>query len=453
VAEIRRDEQKLWLILFQIRGVRVRLNSLALQRWIFSTLALLVSSAGLIFAAALMLGPLWFLSMAAVIVLFALAAMLREGRAALRQHANPVKAATIADERGALKGRLTTVMTLAQTPRLSPLWAYLVEDTYSLRDDFEPARIEPRFISRSIFALLAACLIAMLLVPFAVLRRGGSRQAAAAHGEPGEITADLGNLEIRPADPALEPNAQVYADPETLRKLGDKLAAAQDQDNDKSPLGRWMSKARNLAADLQDQLTGQKPTKDPPLRLKLTDRNPGADSHGASKGHGQPGQGHDNSGQTAANSKGSGGNPAGDARQSQPPVASRPGQQADPLAQNQGGLPQTPGSNSAHSGESDLQSLFDNNGAGLGGGGSSHGSGSDPRNLFGPASSQPLGNDNFKITIEAQPSDESSTPGPPAYIPPKVRVPLNSNQYPDEPLARTAVPAADQMMVKRVFER
>jgi uncharacterized membrane protein YgcG len=452
VAEIRRDEQKLWLILFQIRRVRVRLNSLALQRWIFSTLALLVGSAGLIFAAALMLGPLWFLSIAVISVFFALAAMLREGRAALRQHANPVKAATIADERGALKGRLTTVMTLAQTPRLSPLWAYLVEDTYSLRDDFEPARIEPRIISRSIFALLAACLIALLLVPFAVVRRGGLRQAAAAHGQPGEITADIGNLEIRPADPALEPNAQVYADPETLRKLGDKLAAAQDQDNDKSPLGRWMSKARNLAADLQDQLTGQKPTKDPPLRLKLTDRNPGADSHGASKGHGQPGQGHDNSGQTAANSKGSGGNPAGDARQSQPPT-SLPGQQADQLAQNEGGLPQTPGSNSAHTGESDLQNLFDNNGSGIGGGGSSHGSGSDPRNLFGQASSQPLGNDNFKITIEAQPSDESSTPGAPAYIPPRVRVPLNSNQYPDEPLARTAVPAADQMTVKRVFER
>lgn len=450
MAEIRRDEQKLWLILAQIRGVRVRLNSIAMQRWIFSTLALLVGSASLIFAAALMLGPLSFLSVGAVIVLFTLAAILREARAALRQRANPLKTATIADERGTLKGRLTTIMTLAQTPKLSPLWAYLVEDTYSLRDDFEPARIEPRFISRSIFTLLAACLVAALLVPYALVRRHGSRQTAA-HGQPGQIIADIGNLEIRPADPALEPNAEVYADAETLRKLEDKLAAAQNQDNDKSELGRWMNKARNLAGDLQDQLTGEKSAKNPPLRLKLTDRNPSADRHGASNRSKQPGQDRDNSGKPMANSKGGGGNPAGNARRPQPPVTSLPGQQADQLAQNKAGLPQTAGPNSAHPGEGDLQSLFDN-GSGSGGG-SSHGSGSDPRNLFGQASSQPLGSDNFKITIEAQPSDESSTPGAPAYIPPRVRVPLNSNQYSDEPLARAAVPAADQMTIKRVFER
>ena len=449
MAEIRRDEQKLWLILFQIRSIRVRLNSLALQRWIFSTLALLVASGVLIFASALMLGPLSFLSIAVVIVLFTLAALLRETRAALRQHANPLKAATIADARGTLKGRLTTVMTLAQAPRLSPLWAYLVEDTYSLRNDFEPARIEPRFISRSIFALLAACLIAVLLVPYALVRRSGSQQTAA-RGQPGQITADIGNLEIRPADPALEPNAEIFADPETLRKLEDKLAA-QNQNNDKSGLGRWMNKARNVAGDLQDQLTGEKTGENPPLRLKLTDRNPSAEHHGASNGHAQPGQGRDDSGKSMANSSGSGGNPAGGTRQSQPPVTSLPGQRADQLAQNKGGLPQTPGPDSAHSGQGDLQGLFDN-GSG-GGGGSSHGSGSDPRNLFGQASSQPLGSDNFKITIEAQPSDESSTPGAPAYIPPRVRVPLNSNQYPDEPLARAAVPAADQMTIKRVFER
>jgi len=87
------------------------------------------------------------------------------------------------------------------------------------------------------------------------------------------------------------------------------------------------------------------------------------------------------------------------------------------------------------------------------GGGVSHGSGSDPEHLFGPPSSQPLGSDSFKITIDAQPSDESSTPGAPAYIPPKVRAPLNDRQYDDEPIARASVPAADQMTIKRVFER
>jgi hypothetical protein len=38
-------------------------------------------------------------------------------------------------------------------------------------------------------------------------------------------------------------------------------------------------------------------------------------------------------------------------------------------------------------------------------------------------------------------------------VPPRIRVPLNSQQYPDQPLARAAVPAADQDTIKRVFER
>jgi hypothetical protein len=64
-----------------------------------------------------------------------------------------------------------------------------------------------------------------------------------------------------------------------------------------------------------------------------------------------------------------------------------------------------------------------------------------------------LGSDSFRITIDAQPSDESSAPGAPAYIPPKVRVPLNEKQSQDEPIVRASVPAADQLAVKRVFER
>jgi hypothetical protein len=73
--------------------------------------------------------------------------------------------------------------------------------------------------------------------------------------------------------------------------------------------------------------------------------------------------------------------------------------------------------------------------------------------LFGQAADGPVGSDSFKITIEAAPSDETSSPGSPAYMPPRIRVPLNSSQRPDEPLARTTVPAGDQMTIKRVFER
>ena len=40
-----------------------------------------------------------------------------------------------------------------------------------------------------------------------------------------------------------------------------------------------------------------------------------------------------------------------------------------------------------------------------------------------------------------------------AYLPPKVRTPLNSSQHPDEPIARASVPEEDRAAIKKVFER
>lgn len=443
MAENRRDEQKLWLILFQIKGIRTRLNFIALQRWLFTTLVLLIGGAALVFLSAIFLGPLSFLVIAALIVLFALTAMVRVARSGLRQHANPARAASIADQRAGLKGRLTTVLTMADAPKPSHLWPYLVEDTYSLRKDFEPVRIQPRWLSRSIFALLAACILVLLMLPLALVRR--NRPQVATRMGAGEVTADIGNLDIRPADPALEPNTEIYADPATLRRLADKLAAAQRDDSDIG-VSRWMNKARNLGSDLQGALTGQQPSPPPPLRLRLTDKNSGSAGGGQSGQSGQSG-GQDQTNNSLAQSRGK--NSSGNAGQS--PPTSIPGEQADQLAQSEAGFAAQPGANAANAGRNDSQSISGD--ASDVGGGSSHGAGSDPAHLFGPPGSQPLGSDSFKITIDAQPSDESSTPGATAYIPPKVRVPLNSNQYPDEPLARAGVPAADQMTIKRVFER
>ncbi len=134
VAEIRRDQQKLWLILFQIKGVRARLNFLALQRSFFGVLAVVVIGAAMVFAAALYLSPLSFLIAALAVALFAMAGAVREARRGLHALASPGRAAAIADRRGMLKGRLATVLALTDAPNPSPLWPYLVEDAYSLRE-------------------------------------------------------------------------------------------------------------------------------------------------------------------------------------------------------------------------------------------------------------------------------------------------------------------------------
>jgi uncharacterized membrane protein len=444
VAETRRDQQKLWLILFQIKGVRARLNSLALQRSLFAAVAFLIGGAALIWGAALYLPPLLFLVVAFLIVMFALTGAIREGRRGLRDLASADRAAAIADHRGILRGRLATVCALADTHKGSPLWPYLVEDAYRLRDEFAPARIEPRWISRWIVAPLAACAIAILIalsgmIPHSIRRPGPMTGVA-----PGQISADISDLDIRPADPALAPNAEIYADEKTLRKLRNKLAAAQHR-VDKNGLSRWMNKARNLAGNLQDDLTGHKSGGAPPMALKLTDKNPDQGNDSASNNPSSQNDSARNNPSQPNNNSGLGGDTG---TQPVPPSTSMPGEEADQLAQNKPDVPGEPGSNPADPG---LKGLA---GSGSGGGeGSIHGAGSDPQGLFGPDSGRTLGTDNFKITIEADASDESNRAGAPGYIPPRIRVPLNPSQYPDEPLERGSVPSADQAAIKRVFQR
>jgi hypothetical protein len=435
VASRQRDEQKLWLILFQLKAIRARINWLAAQYLVCSTLAIIITGAAMVLAEAMVMSPLGFLSAAIVIAVAAFTGIIGVTRTALRSSATRVKAASLADDRGGLKGRLLTILLMSDSGRSSELWRFLVEDTYGRRGEFEPTKIEPRWFSRSIFALLSACALALFLTRITRLALGN--HPLHVNGLPNQVTTDLGNLDIRPADPALEPNAEIYADPATMQKLAGKLASAQGNGTDKDALSQWLNKARNFAGSLQNEITGQQHR--PPVQLRLTDKG------GSSDPRSRPDRGA-----TTADSHGA--NHAGDGEVnggagSGPTLGQTPPQ----LAQNGAGLAGQSGNGSGQTNATDLGS------SASGGAGSddgvSHGSGSDPEHLFGPPSPQPLGSDSFKITIDAQPSDESSTPGAPAYIPPKVKAPLNDRQYDDEPIARASVPTADQVTIKRVFER
>jgi hypothetical protein len=444
VAENRREEQKLWLILFQIKAIRTRLNLLAVQYWLFVTIAILGGAAGLIFLAAIALSPLLFLAISALVCVFGAAALVRVAGTALRQGANRKHAAALADRRAELKGRLTTVLALADAAA-SPLWPYLVEDTYTLRHRFEPATVEPRWVSRSIIAPLA---VIAILCGLLLLSKHYRTKLATETGAPAELTADLGNLEIRPADPSLPANARVYADPATLRQLAAKLAQAQKEANDHSGVARWMNKARQLAGTLQDQVSGKQPLALPPLTLRLRSTPPAPDSNDS----GPSPEAGDRSGQNPEDAPinppgtpNSGNAAAGD----QQPPATNPPEDEDQLAQNS--PPSSPADSSTGIPE-------DQSGPKVGSGytgaaGSSHSAGTDPEHLFGPPAPNPVGSDSFKLSIDARPVDEASSGGGPAYLPPKVHVALNSHQFPDEPLVRASVPLDDRETIKRVFER
>jgi hypothetical protein len=452
VPETRRDEQKLWLILFQIKAARARLNFLVWQHWLFTTLALGIGAAALVYLAAESLAPLKFLAAAGILVMFAFAAMVRTARGAWRAHANMTRAARIADQRAGLKGRLTTVLMLTDAPRPSVLWPYLVEDTYGLREEYAPSRIEPRLISRAVFALLAAILLAMGAIPFSAIARRSGAGATSAMEPPDQISADIDNLEIRPADPALQPNAQIYADPETIRRLAEKLSAANNPErNDGHGIGKALDQARDFADALQNRLIGRNNAIPPPLQLRLTAKNHDANDLLNNQSRDQQGGASGKNGGAASNAPGGAHTSpqAPGTQPNQPPMTSLPPQQADELAGNN---PASPGANPAPPPPTNAPGAL-SGGSNDVGGGANHGLGSDPEHLFGEASNQPLGSDSFKIAIEAEPSTEASAPGSPGYLPPDVRVPLNPRQLPDEPLARAAVPVGDQLTIKRVFER
>ncbi|MGH8013900.1 MAG: hypothetical protein ACREQ4_15540 [Candidatus Binataceae bacterium] len=411
-------------------------------------MAAVICAGALVMIAALKLGPLKFLAVSAVVAVALIVILVRVARSALRMSSTTLDAAALADRKAQLKGRLLTIMTVAVARRRPALWDYLVEDTLAMRDEFAPSKIERRRLSPSVIAFLGACAIALLMLPHIPLRQP-TATAANDNGPPSQIHADINNLVIRPADPALKPNARVFADANTLHALRQKLAQAENAQHNGGPLSKLMNRARNFGDRFQDKLTGRDAA--PPVDMRLTDNKPG----GNASTPGNPGASSNNGGSNNSNQSNqqanSGGNTAGN-NNALPPLNSLSQKEADQLAQNSAGMPgyqaqpgdQNAPGNSPNMGQSSDQGE---------GGGSSHGSGTDPGNLFGKPMAPPLGSDSFKIAINAQPSDESSTPGAPAYIPPRVRVPLNSTQYPDEPLARTAIPAGDQLTIKRVFER
>jgi hypothetical protein len=290
--------------------------------------------------------------------------------------------------------------------------------------------------------MLGAMVVAALLIPGSLFER--NRQAAMVQAGglsgSGAVTADINNLNIRPADPALAPNAEIYADPATIAKLRQRLA--QHSAAEGGALGKLADKARSFADAVQREITGMHPQDQPPMRMRLTDRKakPGADADN-DQAKSSPAQPH-RPGDAAAGSTsgGSGNGPAA------PPTSLPPG---NGMAAADPGAAGASNSSGAPAGPPPPDATASNDG----GEGSEHGGGSDPSTLFGTASPGRLGAESFKIAIDADPSNEASSPGSPGYLPPRVRAPLNSVQYPDEPLARAAVPPADEMTIKRVFER
>jgi hypothetical protein len=449
-SQDRRTDEKLGRILGRVGSVRTRLNSLALQHGIFYTLAIVIAGGAAVFAGAYLLSPLAFLVGTSALVIVGCAGIASAVGAAWRMRAGAVRAAAIADDRAELKGRLSTIVALANHRTRAELWSYLVEDTLGHQEQFAAALIERRRVSRGIYPLAAALMLAALAIPISKIKH--VPQAAARSGDD-ELTVDLDDLHLRPADPGDESGMQVTADAATMRRLEDKL----DRESGASggaggnSLNQLVNRARDMAGHLQRKLTGQQTASPGRLKLRLADAGGDQDRneiHRAPETH--KNRPSDVAGQFQQDQPKS--NRAidlpGEDDSRRPNSEPSPGGYGEPGAQASSGT-DNPGNQDNSATDRKIQQGAENGGNG----GAAHGIGGDPDSLFGAPAASKLGIEGFEIAIEARPVDHGANGAGHAYVAPKVRTSLNRKQEPDEPIARSAVPAEDRATIKQVFER
>ncbi|MGA7873162.1 MAG: hypothetical protein WCA22_19915 [Candidatus Binatus sp.] len=448
-SQDRRADEKLGLILGKVGSVRTRLNSLAIQHAIFYTLAIAIAGGAVIFAGASLLSPLPFLIGSSVLVVIAAVGIVGAIGAGWKMRASAVRAAAVADDRAELKGRLSTIVALERSEGRGPLWPYLVEDTLACQDQFEAARIERRRVSRAIYPLAGAIVLAALALPISRIKR--APQIIPGDGQ-NDVTVDLDDLHLRPAEPGDGSGMQVTANAATMRRLEDKLAreGAANGDAGGNSLNQLVNRARDMAANLQSKLTGQRAPSKQRLTLRLADAGNDQDRNEI---HRAPDS------QTNRHS-----DVAGQFKQEQPSSnheidlpkqddSRQPNSEPSPGGNGEASVESDAGNNNPNQDESATDRSVQQSGENSSNGGSAHGIGADPDSLFGAPAAAKLGSEGFEIAIEARPVDRGAKGAGRAYVPPKVRTPLSLNQEPDEPVARAAVPADDRTTIKRVFER
>jgi hypothetical protein len=439
-------DEKLGRILSQVGSVRRRLNSLAFQHAMFFSLAIAIVAIAVIYVGAHQLAPLQFLIASALALILGVAGIIASIRRGWRMRTSSILAASIVDERAALKDRIATIVALAGKSHRGSLWSYLIEDAVGHQDEFVAAKIQRRRISRGIYALAAALVLAMLSWPLARIKH--APPLAPGQGID-DLTIDLDDLHLRPAEPGEHTGMQVNADPATMRRLQDKLMREHPErsETEGNSITGLMNHAREMAGRFQSKLTGEQPQKQR-LNLRLADN---AGSLERNENHPLPDLNKKKREDAAGQFQ----------RESEAQQKLHLEHGADAYGQ-----PAKPGGNRAdtggdaggkgHSSNQDdalLDHSSDQNGDSASNGGSAHGIGADPDSLFGAPAQTKLGTEGFEIAIEARPVDKGAKGAGQAYVPPKVRTPLAANQQPDEPVARASVPPEVQATIKRVFER
>jgi hypothetical protein len=448
LSQDERADEKLGQILGRVGSVRLRLNSLAIQHAVFYMLAIVIACSASIFASAYLVSPLIFMVGSAALVVIAVGGVVSALRAGWGMRASAMRAAAIADDRAELKGRLSTIVALAPGGNRGPLWSYLVEDTLGHEDEFAPAKIERRRVSRAVYPLAGALVLAAAAFPISKIKHAPQ---VALNSDQDDLTVDLDDLHLRPADPGDDSGMQVTADAATMRRLEDKLARENPGSGDAAgnSLNQLVNRARDIAGNLQSKLTGQQANSNRRLNLRLADAGNDQDQNEIRRA---PDAQKNRHGEIAGQFK-------QDLQKSNeidlPPEddSRQPNSQPSTGGTGEAGVESDAGRDNPTKQDDATDRSIQQSGENSSNGGEAHGIGADPDSLFGAPAPSKLGTEGFEISIEARPVDHGAKGAGHAYVPPKVRTPLSVNQEPDEPVARAAVPADDRSTIKRVFER
>jgi membrane protein implicated in regulation of membrane protease activity len=438
-------------ILRQLGRIRRRINSLAAQQLIFSSLAVLIGAAGLVVLAALLLRPQWFLIVGLVVAATALASLPVLIWRPARRFSGLRRTAEIADRQAELRGRLTTLV-VTRNGEQHRLWPYLVEDTLSRSADFHPGRIVQRRVSRALYGLLGACLIGVLAAMLTFFAREQRQEMQIAMTGPG---LEISPSQVRPGEGSSGAEADIQGDPAQLRNLAQRLQRQESNLARRSnPLDRLANRAKDLASSLQDKLTGNARGNEIKIKMRLAkalgdDQSPSLAPPPPDGPHGDHGsQLADNGPETEGPGAGNmipGSQPDQGTTPGAPAGAPRPGAQSRP---SQGGGAEQEGGNSSNANGMQARSGDTDSG------GVSAGSGSDASGLMGPPEALVRHRqENFELPVDAQAQPGSQIRDGEPYNPPRVKVELNSQQAPDEPVVRADVPPGDRETIRRVFER
>jgi hypothetical protein len=448
-------EDGLGSIVTQLTKVSRRINSVAAQQMVFSSLGLLIGAAGILVIAAFFLSASRFLAFGLILAALVLAGLPIAVTRAMRRFAGLSRTAAIADQKAELNGRLSTLVKLAEKEQGFSLWPFLVEDTVRRLDDFRPDRIEKHQVSPSIYGFIAACLVASLA---GLMTYSARRHQDALRKVLKNFTFQVDPSEIAPSDGGDGGGAEVEGDPDTLRSLAERLEEAnQGARAGHNAIDHLANKAKDMASSLQDRLTGRQPG-DTPEKVKIRLAEALGDKPPAPPEQNNPGN---NSGDSSKQKGGhplSGGNRSGSERKANPAIpqmdsgADSGSDRNKPSALPPSAKSFDPGGPEAP-GAGDEPVAGQNPGSSPDASGQTAGGGADPDHLMGPPDAPTHKSENFEIMIDARLSDRSPIANAQPYVPPKVKTPLSSYQHPDQPLDRGTVPASDRETVRRVFER